>query len=280
MKRNCLPLAALAFVAAMVVAGCGRKEASPTSVSAPSPPPSAPPVVQVTKTVPDEEPGFQAIATLQGALNTEVHARVAGFLIRQDFQQGAAVRPGDLLFEMDARPFEAVLEKAKADLAEKQAHSAPDVDAAQSAVTAAQANIAETKIVAPVGGTVSKTGPGLGTGPGVGAGPGLGDWIGPETLLTTISSVDPIKAVFTLPKKFYLDNSDRIAKVLALAPEARPETIELVLADGTHYSRKGRWESMGRPASASMGPVASALFPNPDRVLRPGDYVKVGEGNP
>jgi membrane fusion protein (multidrug efflux system) len=92
--------------------------------------------------------------------------------------------------------------------------------------------------------------------------------------------VDPIKAVFALPKKYYLNDSGRIAQVLALPPEARPETLELVLADGTPYPHKGRWDSVGGAASASMGPVACALFPNPDRVLRPGQYVKVGQGNP
>jgi membrane fusion protein (multidrug efflux system) len=223
-----------------------------------------------------EARGFQVIAILAGSTSTEIHARVTGYLIRQDYQEGASVRQGDLLFEMDARPFQAALDQAKASLADKRAprpgpaRSAAqgEVDAAQAAVTAAQSDLAATKIVAPVGGIAG------------GAGPGVGDWIGPGMPLTTISTADPIKAVFTLPKKFYVENSDRIAKVLALAPEARPETVELVLADGTPYPHKGRWDSMGRPASASNGPVVCALFPNPDRVLRPGQYVKVGEGGP
>ena len=250
----------------MLVAGCGKKQEV-------APPAVPPPVVQVTKAAPEEPSGFQVIAILAGSSNTEIHARVAGYLIRQDYQEGASVRQGDLLFEMDIRPFQAALNQAKASLAEKQARSASDVDAAQAAVTAAQADLDCTKIVAPVGGVAGRAGPSLG------AMPGLGDWIGPGTPLTTISTVDPIKVIFTLPKKFYLDNSDRIAKVLALAPEARPETIELVLPDGTPYSRKGRWDSMGRPASASTGPVACALFPNPDQRLRPGEYAKVGEGS-
>ena len=277
MKRICLRSAILAFIAAMLLTGCGKKEEAAPPPMPPAPPP-APPVVQVTKAVEEENeaPGFQAIAILEGSTNTEIHARVTGYLIRQDYREGASVRQGDLLFEMDARPFQAALDQAKASLAEKQARSAiqAEVDAAQASVTAAQSDLAATKIAAPVGGVAGRTGPGLG------AVPGLGDWIAPGTPLTTISTVDPIKAVFTLPKKFYLDHADRIAKVLALPPEARPETLELLLADGTPYSRKGRWDSMGRPASASSGPVACALFSNPDRVLRPGQYVKVGEGKP
>jgi membrane fusion protein (multidrug efflux system) len=269
MKRIVLHVAVVAFVAAMLVAGCGKKEEAAPLAPPSAPPPPAPPAVQVTKAVPEETAGFQAIAVLAGLSNTEIHARVAGYLIRQYYHEGVSVRQGDLLFEMDARPFQAALDQAKARLADKRARSAPqpDIDAAQVAVTAAQAELGCTKIVASIGGVAGR------------AMSGLGDWIGPGTPLTTISTVDPIKAVFTLPKKFYLDNSDRIAKVLALAPEARPETIELVLSDGTPYSRKGRWDSMGRPASASTGPVACALFPNPDRVLRPGEYVKVGEGS-
>jgi len=267
MKRICLRIAVLAFIAAMGGTGCGKKEEAP-----PPPLPPTPPAVQVPKAVDEEKetPGFQAVAILEGSTSTEIHARVTGYLVRQDYQEGAFVRQGDLLFEMDARPFQAALDQAKTSLADKRARSAAraEVDAAQASVTAAQADLAATRIVAPVGGIAAR------------AASGLGDWIISGTPLTTISTVDPIQAVFTLPKKFYLDHSDRIAKVLALPPEARPETLELMLADGTPYPRKGRWDSVGRPSSASSGPAASALFPNPDRALRPGQYVKVGEGNP
>ncbi len=274
MKRSCLRFTVPVFIAAMGVSGCGKMEKA-APLSAPPPLPSVPPapaVVQVAKTVEEEKAarGFQAIAVLEGSGSTEVHARVAGYLIRQDYQEGASVKQGDLLFEMDARPFQAALDQAKASLADKQAHSASpaEIDAARAAVKTAQINLGDTKIAAPVGGVAG------------GAGPGAGDWIEPGTTLTTISTADPIKAIFTLPKKFYVDNSDRIGKVLALSPEARPESIELALADGTRYPHMGRWDSMGSPASASMGPVACALFPNPDRALRPGQYVKVRAGNP
>jgi multidrug efflux pump subunit AcrA (membrane-fusion protein) len=244
MKKNFPRIAILSFITAMSVTGCGKKEEAGSPVP-PSPPPLSQPapasVVPVTKAVEEEKEarGFEAIAVLEGSTSTEVDARVSGYLIRQDYQEGAFVKQGDLLFEMDARPFQA-----------------------------AQVNLAATRIAAPVGGMA-----------GV-AVPGLGDWIRAGAPLTTISAADPMKAVFTLPKQFYADNSDRIAKVLALAPEARPETLELVLADGTRYSHKGRWDFIGGPASASSGPVASALFANPDRVLRPGEYVKIDEGNP
>jgi membrane fusion protein (multidrug efflux system) len=247
MKRICLSSAILTFAAAMLLTGCGKKEEAAPRPLPPVPPPTLP-VVQVAKAVEEEKEarGFQAIALLEGSTNTEIHARVAGYLIRQDYQEGAVVKAGDLLFLIDPK-------LSQADLAKLQGNI----------------NSGYTRITSPVNGVAGK------------AVPGLGDWIGPGTPLTTISTVKPIKAVFALPKKFYLDHSDRIAQVLALAPEARPETLELVLADGTPYSHKGRWDSIERPAPASTGPVtACALFPNPDRVLRPGQYVKVGEGNP
>jgi len=281
MKKICPHIAIFTFIAVMGMTGCGKKKEAAASAPPPPPPaqspaPTAPPVVQVTKAMPEEEAGFQAIAILEGATKTEIHARITGYLIRQDYQEGASVKQGDLLFEMDARPFQAVLDQAKKDLADKQARSAAraEIDTAQAAVTVAQGNLGATKITAPVGGIAGRAMSGLGDWIGQGTGPGLG------TPLTTISTVDPIKAVFTLPKKFYVDNSDRIAKVLALPLETRPETLELVLADGTPYPHKGRWDSIGSPASASSGPVACAIFSNPDRALRPGQYVKVGEGKP
>ena len=228
-------------------------------------------MVQIAEAVPDVIPGFQAIASLEGSSSAEVHTRVAGFLIRQNYREGASVRPGELLFEMDARPFQEALDQAKANLADKQAQAAPrsEIDAAQAAVTAAQLNLGETKIVAPVGGIAGASMP------------GPGDWIEPGKPLASIATADPIKAVFTLPKKFYLDNANRIAKVLALPPEARPETLALVLADGTRYPRQGRWDSIEIGAPDSNQPVTVyALFPNPDLVLRPGQFVKVNEAGP
>jgi membrane fusion protein (multidrug efflux system) len=271
MKRICLPISILIFIAAMLITGCGKKEdfARPQLPSAP--PPSSPPAPPLVQAVPDEAPVFQAIATLEGSTRTDVRARVAGFLVRQDYHEGASVRPGDLLFELDARPFQAALDQARARLADKQAHAASgaELDAARTALTAAEVNLAATRIVAPVGGIAGN------------AVPGLGDWIEARTLLTTISTVDPIKAVFSLPKKFYADNADRIDKIRALAPDARPQTLVLFLADGTPYPHKGRWDAIDPGAPASNRPVTvSALFPNPDGALRPGEYVKVGEGGP
>ena len=171
---------------------------------------------------------------------------------------------------MDPRPFQAALDQAKATLADKQAHSAApsEIAAAQAAVKAAQGNLAATRIVAPVGGIAGR------------AVPGLGDLLHPGAPLTSIFTVDPIKAVFTLPKKFYEDTAEPIEQVLALPPEGRPETLELVLAEGKPYPHRGKWDSVDHPGGSLAGPAAYALFPNPDGVLRPGEYVKIRVAKP
>ena len=259
-------LALFSFAVALVLTVLEKKDKAVTPTQQPHFP--TPPVVQVARALPDKLPYFTAVATLEGSTETEVHARVAGYLVRQDYQEGASVRQGDLLFEMDSRSFLAAIEQAKAKLAEKQAHSTSraEVDAAQAALNTAQQNLADTKILAPAAGIVG------------GAIPGLGDWIGPQMPLTTISTVDPIKAVFALPKDFYQDHSDQIAEILALSPQARPETLELILADGSRYPRQGHWDSVDVAMPNSNRPITIyALFPNPDLVLRPGQYVRVSE---
>ncbi|HEV3271867.1 MAG TPA: efflux RND transporter periplasmic adaptor subunit [Candidatus Methylacidiphilales bacterium] len=280
----------LTFSAAMLLSGCGKKEEAP---------PPAPPVVLVTDVTQADAPVFtKAIATLNGSTNTEIHSQVSGYLLQQAYQEGSAVKAGDLLFQIDPKPFQADLDKAQATLANRQAQllrskqdldrytalvksgavsqqeyqtkvqnnlsAQADVDAARASVVTAQINLGHTKITSPIPGVAGA------------AIPGVGDLIGPGMTLTTVSTVDPIQAEFTLPEQFYLDNAERIAKVSTVPLQDRPESIELVLADGTPYPRKGRFYYVNRQIQTSTGAItAYALFPNPDRVLRPGQYVKV-----
>jgi RND family efflux transporter MFP subunit len=284
------PCVALAILAALLLPGCGPK---------PAPPPSAPPVVLVTEATKEDVPIFrEAIATLDGSTNTQIHAQVTGYLIKQAYAEGSQVKQGDLLFEIDPRPFQAELDKATATLASKQAVLAQtkqdltryatlvkngavsqqeyqnqvqtnlsaqaDVDSAQASVTTAKINLGYTKITAPIGGIAGR------------AMPGLGDLISSSVTLTTISTVDPIQADFTLPEQFYLNNSDQIVKLTSVPLADRPDNLELLLADGTPYPRKGKFFYINRQIQTSTGAItAYALFPNPDRVLRPGQYVKV-----
>jgi membrane fusion protein, multidrug efflux system len=283
-------VAFLTFTAAMLLAGCGKEEVAA---------PPAPPEVLVTEATQADVPIFsEAIATLDGSTNTQIHAQVSGYLLQQAYQEGSVVKPGDLLFVIDPKPFQADLDKAMASLANAQAQqlrtkqdldryaalvksgavsqqeyqtqvqnnlsAQADVDAAQASVTTAQINLGYTKITSPITGVAGR------------AIPGVGDLISPSVTLTTVSTVDPIQAEFTLPEQFYLDNADRIAKVSAVPMQDRPESIELILADGTAYPKKGKFSYVNRQIQTSTGAItAYALFPNPDRVLRPGQYAKV-----
>jgi membrane fusion protein, multidrug efflux system len=280
----------LTCIAALLLTGCGKKEEAP---------PPAPPEVLVMDAAEADVPIFtEAIATLDGYVNTQIHSQVSGYLLQQAYQEGAVVKAGDLLFQIDPKPFQADLDKAQASLANAQAQqlrtkqdldryaalvksgavsqqeyqtevqnnlsAQANVDAAQASVVTAQINLGYTKITSPITGVVGK------------AIPGVGDLINPSMTLTTVSTVDPIQADFTLPEQFYLDNADRIAKVSTVPLADRPDSIELVLADGTSYPKKGKFYYVNRQIQTSTGAItAYALFPNPDRVLRPGQYVKV-----
>jgi RND family efflux transporter MFP subunit len=291
MNRIFLPVVAVVgVVVAVLLAGCSKP---------PEAAPAGPPEVLVMDAAEADVPIFtDAIATLDGSTNTQIHAQVSGYLIKQNYQEGSVVKAGDLLFQIDSKPFQADLDKAQAALANAQAQelrskqdldryaalvksgavsqqeyqtqvqnnlsAQANVDSAQASVTTAQINLGYTTITSPITGVAGR------------AIPGVGDLLSPSTTLTTISTVDPIQADFTLPEQFYLDNADKIAKVSAMPMADRPESIEMVLADGTAYPLKGKFYYVNRQIQTSTGAItAYALFPNPDRVLRPGQYVKV-----
>jgi membrane fusion protein (multidrug efflux system) len=233
-------MAVFTLMAVAGLAGCGKKEESAPQATAPQ--------AQVAKTTPPTQPEGpifgEAIATLEGSANMPIHAQISGYLIKQAYQEGAAVKPGDLLFVIDPKPFHADL-------------------------YAAQVSAGSTRITSPIAGVAGR------------AIPGLGDWIKPGMTLTTMATVDPIEAEFTLPYIAYQNSADRIAKVLKLPMEERPESFELILADGTAYPLKGRLSQAGRETLTPPDAVTvRVLFPNPDRALRPGQYVKVRDVTP
>ena len=290
MKRNYLRLVLVSLTGALLLTSCEQK---PETV------PAAPPTVLFVEATQADIPIFtEAIATLDGSTNTQIHSQVSGYLLRQAYQEGAVVKPGDLLFQIDPKPFQADLDKAQASLVNAQAQlqrtkqdldryaslvksgavsqqeyqtelqnnqsAQANVDGAQASVTTAQINLGYTKILAPITGIAGN------------AVSQLGDLINPSMNLTTISTVDPIKAGFTVTEQFYLDNAARFSKAATVPLEQRPESIEMVLADGTPYAHKGKFDYVDRQIQTSTGAItAYALFPNPERILRPGQYVKV-----
>jgi membrane fusion protein (multidrug efflux system) len=104
----------------------------------------------------------------------------------------------------------------------------------------------------------------------------VGNLVGPQTLLTTVSQLDPIKAYFVVSEQAYLDFVRRNPTVAAREKRQREFELELVLADGTTYPRKGKFYAADRQVDIQTGAIRLAgLFPNRDNVLRPGQYGRV-----
>jgi RND family efflux transporter MFP subunit len=227
------------------------------------------------------------IATLDGYVNAQIHPQVSGYLVKRNYREGAAVHQGDVLFEIDARPLSAVLTQATAQAAQADAQlakSARDVErdtplAAQQAIAqsqldaeiqayrAAEANVQSlkaavetarlnvefTKVTSLIDGVAAI------------ATAQIGDLVGPSTLLTTVSQIDPIKAYFPLSEQDYLQVAGRINSGGAQGPWADGAALTLVLADGSVYPRRGSFLAADREIDAKTGTIRiSAAFPNPD----------------
>jgi RND family efflux transporter MFP subunit len=264
----------LLAAAALTLAACQPKA---------PPPPAAPPDVQVMTVLQRDEPVTQEwIGTLDGFVNAEIRAQVSGYLLRQDYTDGKPVKKGDLLFEIDPRPFQAAYDqiqatfkkseldlKRQAELIQTQAVAQQEYDNAvqtnladKAALEEAQLNLTFSKITSPVDGIA-----GIATGQ-------LGDLVGPTTgILTTVSQVNPIKAYFPVSEETYLSF---FRSTGGHAPDLSQIQWELVLADGTVYPRKGTFFAADREISADTGTLRMvATFPNPDLLLRPGQYARV-----
>lgn len=277
-------------VALIALTGCQKKPA-------PTPPP--PPTVEVVQTSATTLPVFREIvATLQGTINTNIKPKVQGYLLTQEYDDGSLVEMGDLLFTIDPDPFEIAVQKAAADVAQAEAQlvkaqldverdrelikadaisqkqldnaiqaeqaAQAQVKAAKAGLANAQLNLSYCKVYSPVTGVAGK------------AQGEIGDLVGTTTVLTTISSLDPVQAVFFIPEKSYLERAKDFQKALSVPFEKRPENLELILSNGTTFEHKGRLQFINRQIEEGTGTIGIyALFPNPGSVLRPGQYVKV-----
>jgi membrane fusion protein (multidrug efflux system) len=261
--------------------------------------PGAPPPEVSVITVEPERVALTSewIATLDGYVNAQIHPQVSGYLVQRNYREGAAVHKGDVLFEIDPRPLNAVLAQAKAQvaqaeaqlaksardverdtpLAEQQAIAQSQLDAETQAYRAAEANVQSLKAAVDtaqlnVGFTKVTS---LIDGVAAIATAQIGDLVGPATLLTTVSQVSPIKAYFAVSELDYLQMAGRINGG-AKAPWSGSAALTLVLADGSVYPRSGSFLAADRQIEANTGTIRiSATFPNPDRTLRPGQYGRV-----
>jgi membrane fusion protein (multidrug efflux system) len=258
-----------------------------------------PPDVAVVDVMQKDVPIYSEwIATLDGYVNAKIQPQVTGYLIKQNYVEGSFVRKGEALFEIDPRPFHAALDQAKAQLAQAEAQlgkaaldverdtplaqaraiaqsqldndiqaklgAKASVEAAKAAVEQAQLNLEFTEVRSLVDGIA-----------GIAKGQ-IGDLVGPSTLLTTVSQVNPIKAYFTVSEQEYLDFNRRFPTEASREAERKQLQLELILADGTTYPPKGTIYFADREVNPSTGAIRIAgLFPNPGNILRPGQYGRV-----
>ena len=236
------------------------------------------------------------VATLDGYLNAEIRPQVSGYIISQDYKEGAVVRKGQVLFEIDPRPFQAALDRARGELAQAEAQlskSSIDVErdtplvaqkavskekldneiqakraaeaavmSAKAAVERAELDLGWTKVTSLVDGVA-----------GI-AEVQMGNLVSPSSRLTSVSQVDPVKAYFPISEQEYLraKNISSSGKPIQLF-DSSPE---LILADGTVYPHKGRILWSDRQVDSSTGTIRLvAAFPNPGNALRPGLYGRV-----
>lgn len=271
------PLPCLLLVGAAVLpSACKPKPASTAA-------PAAPAEVEVAKPLQRDEPVYaEWVGTLDGLVDAQVRAQVPGYILHRVYTEGAHVKAGDLLFEVDPRPFQIALEqaaaaadKAEADyrrqsaLAEQQVAARQELDnavaaraAAHAALEQAKLNLEFTKIRSPIEGIA-----GL-------ANAQIGDLVGPTTgVLTTVSTVDPIKAYFAISEQSYL-NFERHEAEGHRFPEDME--LQLILTDGSVYPQRGKFYAVDRQIDPNTGTIRVAgTFPNPDHLLRPGQYARI-----
>jgi RND family efflux transporter MFP subunit len=284
-------LVILSAVLNLAMVGCVGTQAS-------APPPA--PEVKVAPVIQKDVPVYSEwVATLDGYVNAQVRPQVSGYIIKQNYKEGSLVGKGQVLFEIDPRPFKAALDRAKGDLAQAQAQlgkSTLDVErdtplakaraiaqsqldneiqarlGAQAAVESnramveqAELNFEWTKVTSLVDGIA-----------GI-AQVQIGNLVGANSVLTSVSQVDPIKAYFPISEQAYV-----LAQEQSSAVSSKHDirffgsSLELILTDGSIYPRKGKILLADRQVDPSTGTIRIvAAFPNPGNVLRPGQYGRV-----
>jgi len=280
-----------AFVVCAIagLAGCGK--------SAPPAPP--PPEVLVTEVKQQDVPIYnEYVGQLDASVNATIESRVQGYLVSQNYKEGQLVKKSDVLFQIDRRPFEAALAQAKAaflqadasakqaemnaqratDLFQRKVSSEQERDnavqsaaaaraqaaAQQAAVEQAQLNLDYTTITAPVDGIAGLVRV------------QVGDLINANTVLTTVTKVDPIKAYFTVSEQRYSEYAKRYADPEERATHEKELKFELILVDGSVYPHTGEMYAADNQVDVRTGSLRiAALFPNPGNILRPGQFARI-----
>src|SRR5437867_9779003 len=289
MKRFAVLAALLIYVS--FVTGCSRKPAQA--------PPNAPEVLVTTVTPQDVPRVLERVATLDGFINANINAQVQGYIVSRDYQEGGVVKKGDLLFQIDPRPFEAALAQAKGTLAKGKANQVKadadekraldlfrkkvisdqerdtaiaaaqagraNIEADEAAVKQAELNLGYTKVTAPIDGVAGF------------ANNEVGDLVNPTSgPLTTVSQIDPIKAVVTAGEGPFTDFVSRHPDPKERNEYVKTLDFELILGNGEVYPHKGKFYALDRGLDPRTGSIRyEVTFPNPGNILRPGQFGKV-----
>ena len=274
---------------ALLPTACGKKEA----VAGP------PPEVYVADVVQKDVPVYmELVGQTKGSQDVEIRARVEGYLDSVNFTEGSFVAKDTLLYQIDPKPFEASLARAKADMATAQARldkgntdvnrlrplaqqqavsqqeldnaiaqqdaARAQVDAQRAVVDKATLDLGYTHITSPLDGLVGTTN----------VKPGNLVGRGESTLLTTISAIDPILFRAGVSEADYLRLARRREEMKAR--QAEGPGIQLILADGTVHPHKGRIETIERAVDPTTGTLAVQVrFDNPEKLIRPGQYGRI-----
>jgi RND family efflux transporter MFP subunit len=295
-QAGCASAAVLLLLAGLaLVAGCSN------SAKGGGPPQYPPPDVVTTTVEQKDVPIFgDWVANLDGYTNAQIQPQVTGYLIRQNYKKDSQVRTGQVLYEIDPRPFQASLDQAKGQLAQAkaqlllaqintkrdtplaearaiarsqldndlqtQAADEATVQAQQAAVESAELNLGWTKVRSLLDGIA-----GIAT-------TQVGSLVTQSTVLTAVSQVQPIKVYFAISEQEYLELSNKVraAGGSDLLHAADRVPIELTLSNGSVYPSKGRIIFVDRQINSNTGTIrVAAAFPNPQSLLRPGQYGRV-----
>src|SRR5271170_5395408 len=258
------------------IAGCEPKPEAPKPM---------PPEVEVTEVVQQTVPIYNEwVSLLNGPVNADITPKVQGYLLKQDYQNGFFVKKGQLLYDIDPRPFVAALDQAKAEVAAAVAnqgewennvardtplaaqHAIPQkqldtdtstLEAAKAQVLAYQANQVQaelnlqwTKVYSPIDGVAGNSNS------------QVGDLVGTTTKMTTISQVNPIWAYFNISEADYLSNAEAISTFVMSGKRTKNIPVEFVQANAEPFPQKGEIVLVSREITSQTGTIQlAAAFP-------------------
>ncbi len=272
-----------------IALGCGKGK------------PAEPPAVDVVVARPDQKDVAvygEWVGSTLGFIDATIRPQVKGYLLRKVYQEGGLVKQGDVLFEIDPRQFQAQLDHARGVLAEAQAilkkneldvqrytplaaegavsqqelddaiqarlASQASVEKARADVRQAELNVEWTRVTSPIEGVA-----------GIAVAQ-VGDLVDVTSVLTTVSQLDPIKVEFQVSEREYLRLAQKVSPEKIAQGGGRDGSLEITLADGNPYPHRGTPSVVGREIDPTTGTITiEGRFPNPDSLLRPGQFAKV-----